>query len=405
MRDLPFTTLQDVDKIAKNRAIVLFGAGNIALKTSRILTDKNVIAIIDNASNLWGEIQLGVEIRKPDFLKTKKGKDILIIICTTSFTEVSKQLSDFGFQENQDFIVSPILNDLRIISELESIEKKLLFTSGSPPHKSDAYGGGIYEMVVKGDEWEYKKVISGNCYGVIKLGKNFVSVDTEKGIFEFDKNYNILRAKDLPKGTRAHGISFSEKMNSFYVVSSYLDSILILDNEFNITDRIQISNKIEHTGSPYHHCNDCCVIDSSLYVTMFSYTGNWKNDVFDGVALEIDLVTKNIIAPVIKDLWMPHNISFLGGSLTVLESLRGNLRKNNAQIIGQFPAFTRGLAYDGIYYYIGQSRNRNFTKNIGLSKNISIDAGIIIFDEHTKVSRLLQLPPKISEIHAIQVVN
>ena len=28
------------------------------------------------------------------------------------------------------FCVSPVLNDLRIIDELESIEKKLLFTSG-----------------------------------------------------------------------------------------------------------------------------------------------------------------------------------------------------------------------------------------------------------------------------------
>ena len=33
----------------------------------------------------------------------------------------------------------------------------------------------------------------------------------------------------------------------------------------------------------------------------------------------------------------------------------------------------------------------------------SYDAGIIIFDDQTKVSRFLQLPPKISEIHSILI--
>ena len=63
------------------------------------------------------------------------------------------------------------------------------------------------------------------------------------------------------------------------------------------------------------------------------------------------------------------------------------------------------IKYDGVYYYIGQSRNRNFSKNIGLSNNISIDAGIIIYDVITKVSRFLQLPARLSEIHTIKLLN
>ena len=146
-------------------------------------------------------------------------------------------------------------------------------------------------------------------------------------------------------------------------------------------------------------------MDNSLYVTMFSYTGNWKKDVFDGVALEIDLATKKLLLPVITDLWMPHNISFLDGSLTVLDSLRGELKTNNARAIGRFPAFTRGLDFDGVYYYIGQSRNRNFSKNLGLSLNISIDTAIVIFDHITKASRTIYLPQKLSEIHSILVIK
>ena len=74
------------------------------------------------------------------------------------------------------------------------------------------------------------------------------------------------------------------------------------------------------------------------------------------------------------------------------------------QILGEFPAFTRGLAYDNQHFYIGQSKNRNYSKYLGVSKNISIDAGIILFDEKTKVSRFFQVDPRISEIHAIEIL-
>jgi hypothetical protein len=405
VRDIPFTTVQDVEKYRKNRAIILFGAGNIAEKTGRLLSQKPVLSIIDNASNHWGEVELGAEITGPDFLKTKDGKKGFIVICTTSFKEVSEQLVALGFAPMEDFIVSPILNDLRIISELESIEKRLLFTSGSPKHDDPKYGGGIYELQVSQDVWTHEKKINGNCYGLIRYGENFVSVDTERGIFEFDKNFKIIRSKEFPAGTRAHGLNYSEERKEFYIVGSYLDEVLILDLDFKIKISIPVSNKKKRLGSASHHCNDCFVQDSSLYVSMFSYSGNWKLDVFDGVVLEIDLTTQEIVGPVITGLWMPHNIKNIGGSLTVLDSLKGHLRKNNASIIGEFPAFTRGLDHDGMYYFIGQSRNRNFSKNLGASNNISIDAGIIIFDEYTKVSRFLQLPPKLSEIHSILLVK
>ena len=121
--------------------------------------------------------------------------------------------------------------------------------------------------------------------------------------------------------------------------------------------------------------------------------------------MEIDLVTHEKVGVLVDGLWMPHNIEFINGSLHLLNSLPGELLTNNFSVVGQFPAFTRGLAHDGIYYYIGQSRNRNYSKNIGISKNISIDAGIIVFDDHTKASMFLQLPPKISEIHSIQILG
>jgi|APSaa5957512535_1039671.scaffolds.fasta_scaffold01525_12 hypothetical protein len=397
-----FSRFSDVIKHRNNREVVLFGAGTISPKTARKI-DKYAF-IVDNNPNLWNCEQDGKDVLKPDVIKNNSSKYFLII-CTTSFIEVSEQLIDYGYIPDKDFIVSPILNDLRVISDLEHHSTKLLFTSGVPENDNKKYGGGIYELILKGHSWEYRKVYSGICYGLIEYNDNYIIVDDNRGIVELDKNYNILRTKKLAKATRGHGIGYSHKYNKFYIVASYMDEVLVFDKDFNQIDNIKLSNKFEREGSPAHHMNDLCVVGDSLYVTMFSYTGNWKKDVFDGVVLEIDLTTNLENGVVVSDLWMPHNICFLDGSITVLDSLRGELKTNNARAIGKFPAFTRGLDFDGIYYYVGQSRNRNYSKNLGLSLNISIDTAIIIFDPITKASRTIHFPQKLSEIHSILVIE
>jgi len=394
-----FTSFKEIKIQSKGKKIFLFGVGNIAEKTIRKLDES--FSIVDNNSNLWNTSQCGVVVDKPDSLTKLQKIKPFIIICTTSFSHVVYQLENLGFRSGNDFAVSPILNDLRIISFLESCKKNLLFSSGAPEQRSPNYGGGIYEIQVDGDTWEYKKVYSGNCYGMIKKDDQTIISDHIKVIVSLDKNYNITKSSDFFHGTRVHGIAYSDITQNYYVAACELDKILILDKNFKIIASIPLSSKYEKEKSACHHCNDVCVVGHSLYVSMFSATGNWKRDIYDGVVIEIDIESHEILGVVISGLWMPHNISFFNGSLVVLDSLRGELKKNNAQVVGKFPGFTRGIDFDGVLFFIGQSRNRNFSKYIGLSRNISIDTSVIIFDEDTKVSRSLQLPSKISEIHSI----
>jgi hypothetical protein len=400
---IPFISLKEINILADNRKIVLFGAGNIAEKTYRIIDKKKTAFIVDNSENLWGDVQSNLSVHNPEKLNNFR-KKYFVVICTTSFSEVSDQLKTFGFELN-DFAVSPILNDLRSIDELEKINKKLLFSSGAPKKDDPESGGGIYLLDVKGTKWKYEKKISGNCYGIIKFKDNFISIDADLGIFEFNKSFKIIRSKKLPKYSRGHGVHYNEKRSEFYVVCSYLDTILVLDKKFNTKNKIKISDKIDYEKMPSHHCNDCVSHNNSLYVTMFSKSGNWKLDCFDGAIMEIDLNKKKPYSTIVENLWMPHNPKIINGSFYVLDSLRGDLRGNNFNVIGSFPAFTRGLAHDGNYFYVGQSRNRNFSKNIGINNNTSIDAGIIIFDEEKKISRFLQISSKISEIHSIEVID
>ena len=65
-----------------------------------------------------GDEQFDLEVKNPDIIKNKI-KSFFVVICTTSFSEVSDQLIKYGYKPNEDFVVSPILNDLRSISDLE----------------------------------------------------------------------------------------------------------------------------------------------------------------------------------------------------------------------------------------------------------------------------------------------
>ena len=182
------------------------------------------------------------------------------------------------------------------------------------------------------------------------------------------------------------------------------DCVLVFDEEFNHINQIDISNKFKKVGTAQHHCNDIAIFGSFGYVSMFSLSGNFKKDFFDGGLVEFDTETLKITNYINKDLWMPHSISFFRNSLTILDSLKGNLLSNNFQVLGSFPGFSRGLDYDGKFFYIGQSRNRNYSKILGISNNISIDSSIIIFEPETKVSKSILIPSTISEIHSIMVL-
>ncbi|MCF8475398.1 MAG: TIGR03032 family protein [Pseudolabrys sp.] len=398
-RVYPFASFQQISQASASRPLVLFGAGNIAAKTARRL-GSTYSYIVDNNAAMWGLTELGVEVRNPDMLSERLDPKPFFIICTTSFTEVGPQLEKCGYLPNVDFVISPILNDLRIIAEMEACKATLLFTSGSPPTDDPFSGGGVYQLDVDGG-FEYSKKHSGNCHGLIAFGESYISVDDEIGLVEFDRNMKVLRSAKLPVGARGHGVTYSEETKSFYVVASYMDKILIFDADFKPTGEIGISNKYKRDSVAHHHCNDIVTLGNSLYVSMFSQSGNWKQDVFDGAVVEYEIPSGRMLGPVVSGLWMPHNIDLFDGGLVVLDSLRGNLLRNNMNVSGSFPGFTRGLAYNGQYFFIGQSRNRNYSKNIGLSKNISIDAAIVVFDDTTKVSRSLQLPNKVSEVHAI----
>ena len=96
---------------------------------------------------------------------------------------------------------------------------------------------------------------------------------------------------------------------------------------------------------------------------------------------------------------MPHTVRVFDGKIAFCESFNLNVTVDGG-ILAQFTGYTRGLAFDGRFYYVGQSRMRHWGKH--KEPNLSADAGIHIFDTQTRLTRFLPIPTK--QVYDIVIV-
>lgn len=381
--------------------IILFGVGVVAEKFINNFEKIKILFIVDNNKKLWGSKFHGITVHDPKKLKNVDINKTFILIMTTSFVDVINQINKINYKLHRS--VSYYLKDRIHIEVLQNLKKKILISSGLPPINKKNSGGGLYEIDLKGISWNIKKVYSGTVHGVIKFKDGYAISDSVNGIILLDKNYKILKKGTYPNNTRAHGIAFDNKKNFFYIVCSNTDQIKVFDLKLQFKKSISISTKYKKFKSPQHHINDIFIKDGYLYVSMFSLTGNHKRNIYDGGVCKINPKNFKIVKKIYGDLLMPHSIKYINKSFMILDSLRGYFVIGEKKV-ASFPGFSRGLSFDGKYFFIGQSRNRNFSMINNSKDNISIDNSILIYDYKNKSSRNLYLPNTISEIHEVLVL-
>ena len=363
-------------EISKKKEIIFWGSGEWVEKTIKLLGKKPKY-IIDINSNIQGSTQRGLKIISPDDINLK---NYFVIVTTGSYDSVLKTLQKLNVK---NFTLSPVLRNLHIRTKIMSIDKNILF---SVPD----IGGGvfIYNTLNK----KLDKIFDGKSRAIAK-SKNFIVVADEiKGLIVFDKKLNFIKEIELLPFSFCHGVAISEQLNQIYVANSGRDSVSIYElTTFKHIQEIKISDKFDLTNEEQHHINDLYIDEKTnkLLISMFSFSGRWRENIYDGGVLEYDL-NKNILSPypLIGDLWMPHSITIIENNMFIIDSMRGDLYKTSNKIIGKFAGFIRGLDYDGEYFYIAQSTTRYFDRLENISLNIPLNCGIYVFDEKTKASYL-----------------
>lgn len=373
--------------------IVLFGSGTVAEKNLHL----KPVFIVDNNIDLIGSKFQGIEIKSPDVLKNNSDS-YQVVVCTTSVGEVKKQLLGYGFNWGKGADVAEQLAEKSRIMELEEKKFSFLISSGLPSTAESFSGGGIYHVVENNDYPDISKIYEGNTHGLIVVDDGYAFTCQGEGIILLDLAFNIIKTIAIRKGLRPHGIR--RYKNSWVLVSSLSDCILVVDDSGNELAEYRFSKKLEMFGSAQHHCNDVEVIGDFAYVSMFSVTGNWKRNVFDGGIVEVNLKNGEMNT-IINSLTMPHSVVLDDGGIKVLDSFKGTLLGSNFQELAKLPGFVRGFDSDQAYYYLGESKNRNFSRLETGRTPVSIDTRITIMNKAFGFSRSIQLPARISELHSL----
>ncbi|KGJ97003.1 DUF4915 domain-containing protein [Colwellia psychrerythraea] len=377
------------------KKIVLFGSGVVAEQNLALKPD----FIVDNNADIIGSKFHGLDIKSPDVLKDKS-TIYQIVVCTTSVGEVKKQLTNYGFIWGQTANIAKQLAERSKISDLEEASFSFLISSGLPSSAESFSGGGIYKITEKQDYPEISKIYEGNTHGLISLENGYYAFTCQgEGIKILDNNLKVVKTIPLRKGLRPHGLKRYKDL--WVLVSSNRDCILAVDDNGKEVFEYSFSKKLALFESPQHHCNDIEVVGDIAYVSMFSVTGNWKRNVFDGGIIEVNLINGSMTT-IINNLTMPHSISYTPEQgLTILNSFKGTLLASNFSEQAKLPGFLRGYDSDESYHYLGESKNRNFSRLDTGRKPVSIDTRITIMNKEFGFSRSIQLPSRISELHAI----
>jgi hypothetical protein len=376
-----------------NKQLVLFGCGNVAEKNLH----KQPAFIVDNNADMTDTLFHNIKVKHPSVLNGCSDT-YQVIICTTSVSEVKQQLQAYGFTWGRDATVASLLAERMEMSDLEDTAFSFLISSGLPSSSETFSHGGIYCVRETADYPQVTKIHQGNTHGLIKEGEHYVFTSQGEGILFLSKDFKLVHQIPLKSALRPHGL---RKYGDYWVlVSSYQDAIIGVDAYGKKMFEHKLSDKINDYGSAQHHCNDLFIINDFAFVSMFSITGNYKRNRFDGGIVEINLKTGERRV-LINGLTMPHSVVCDNDGFKVLNSFKGTLLGDNFEILATLPGFVRGFDTDSSYFYLGESKNRNFSRLQTGRSPVSIDSKITIVNKAYGFSRSVPLPRFISEIHAL----
>ena len=352
----------------------------------KVLRKQRPELIIDSNKSLDGEEFEGIPIVSPDKINTKDWKKYYVVICTSAFVAVTNELISYGLTQNINFSVIPDLKDIQLVEDVASFEHEFLATSsdhdGMGTQRGSSLGGGIYYCKLDSNGLIFEKKLSGQYREIKFHDDKFYAVDGfSNKLTVFDKDYKILENIDL-KYSNCCGIEIID--NYIYIANSSRDSIIVLDSNLAQIEESFISELSSEKGNSRHHINDLSSVNGQLIVTMFSYSGFWRNGVFDGhlVSLNSELKIDRILY---SGLSQPHTPRLYDGEVSFADSFAGELVHGTKGTILQVDGFVRGIEKVGPTWILGQSQTLYLERRVGRSGKVFLNTGVYIYNEDSKI--------------------
>jgi hypothetical protein len=402
-------TWGDVNALSKGKRVVLYGRSEDWIPKTLTKISGEPLYIIDRNPIYKDTEYKGIKVVPPETILNERKDGVFIIITSGVYEGIITYLVENGFVAGVDFCCSPEFKDYALLEEIRNYEQEVII-SCSDYHDNtmtrySRAGGGLYKYHLGPNKIE--RLIKGSFRQLICAGEFIFAVEfVECKLYKLDKSFNVIEKYDLD-GANYCGIDYHQGSNLLVLVNAGIDTVSLYDaDNFSLVDRVEYSSKNSDDGATsQHHLNDVCVSGDYIYISYFSHSGNWKKGIHDGGISEISL--KNISTPpvpVVRGLWKPHSPKIINGELCYLDSMRGRFYTNDQVIAGEFPGFARGLAFDGRFYYVGQSEDMYMSRRFGTTNNIMLNAGFYLFDPDTKASRFYPMLDNMN-IHDIFIMS
>lgn len=393
---------QEFNEAIKGRKVVFFGVDDHWFGKVFAHSSPDIVYVVDNNRGGRGEKcfineKVGsVDIKLPDVLRNKP-EDVYVVITSVSYSQIIPQLKSLGLNPDRDFCCAPAIKELQLIADIDGCKTKLLLCS--PDHKIYSgldehrdIGGGIYLYDIA--KKACRRVFDGSIHHIIDIGDRYYALDNVEGGLALSKDFKLLKKFGFEERADPHGLAYDPSGKRLFIAKTGLDKVSVYKaDSCRLEYEISLSDKYERYKQDQHHINDICVKDNYLYVSLFSHSGNWRRGIRDGGIVEIDLLKPGERRIVVENVGNPHSVCFIGGELCYLDSLAGKFYKSTERVAGTFTgSFTRGLAFDGKYYYVGASENRSPLRSQEFLNYISMNAGFYLFDDESKVGKFFEIP-------------
>ena len=396
----------EINHIIKDKKYLFFwGASERVERTLKKLSTTNTKKfIIDINQNNVGSTLNNIHIFDIKKLKKiiTKSNEFFIIITTSNYNSVIKELDKLSLIRGEHFCNSPTLNKNKLLDDFELLDFNFIISSPDQKVSSSKCGGGIYLFNTM--TRKLKKKYSGKTRGLSKHKNHFYFIDMQKGLIKMNKDFKIKKIiKILPK-SEPHGVCIDEHGRYAYIGTPGRDSVIKINLiKSKIEDEYFISNLWKENKKDNHHVNDIFINNDKLYISLFSFTGKWLEEKFDGGVLCIDLKSKKRKI-LTKKIMMPHSITKHKDKFYILESLTGNLRSPFDKKIFEFNNFLRGMTFidDRNIIVMGMTNHRYperyFKKN---NKSLFFNSGLILFDYKNNISKIYDISMNIKNIHSV----
>jgi hypothetical protein len=380
-----FLNALTIRKKASNREVIFWGCSEDWIgKTKKILPEVN--KIIDIQHKIIGKVWEDLSVISPDHITSSN--DVYVVIVSGSFDSIEESLKDKGFLPGDDYCYSPVFEDFSVISEFNSSEINLLFTSSDYPlesavNRSSRLGGGLYLANINGDKFDFECIYKGCIRQIVRQHESFFAVDYHTNqILVFDKDFNLERRIDL---TRRHCTGIAVNNTHIIVLSSSDDVIQFYDLNTGVIDNEVSFGLLSGKGSGSYHINDCWLEGESLFFTYFSKTGYWRNEMFDG-GVSVLNISSGVIAELITGLFQPHSPIIHENELYFCESTMGKLFRGSHSTIFESNGFLRGVGFYGDFIVFAQSETL-YLNRVKNKNHLMLNSGIYLFNEKSKLAR------------------